>query len=123
MARQYTGTLGKVASCQVAVTLQLATGQEVVGLRREDPYRIDGLGDGTELTAYTAVITTGMSARILDAPGVEGLHGKGVYYGAAMTEAARCRDKDIVVVGGANSAGQGALFFSRYARKVTMLVM
>jgi len=101
---------------------ELLTGQEVVGLRREGPYRIIKLGDGTELTAYTAVITTGMSARTLDAPGVEGLHGKGVYYGAAMTEAARCRDKDIIVVGGANSAGQGALFFSRYARKVTMLV-
>jgi thioredoxin reductase (NADPH) len=101
---------------------ELLTGQEVVGLRREDPYRIIKLGDGTELTAYTAVITTGMSARTLDAPGVEGLHGKGVYYGAAMTEAARCRDKDIIVVGGANSAGQGALFFSRYAKKVTMLV-
>jgi thioredoxin reductase (NADPH) len=101
---------------------ELLTGQEVVGLRREGPYRIIKLGDGTELTAYTAVITTGMSARTLDAPGVEGLHGKGVYYGAAMTEAARCRDKDIIVVGGANSAGQGALFFSRYAKKVTMLV-
>jgi thioredoxin reductase (NADPH) len=101
---------------------ELLTGQEVVGLRREDPYRMVMLGDGTELSAYTIVITTGMSARILDAPGVEALHGKGVYYGAAMTEAARCRDKDIIVVGGANSAGQGALFFSRYAKKVTMLV-
>jgi thioredoxin reductase (NADPH) len=101
---------------------ELLTGQEVVGLRREDPYRFVKLGDGTELTAYTVVITTGMSARTLDAPGVEGLHGKGVYYGAAMTEAARCRDKEIIVVGGANSAGQGALFFSRYAKKVTMLV-
>jgi thioredoxin reductase (NADPH) len=101
---------------------ELLTGQEVVALRREDPYRIVVLGDGTELTAYTAVITTGMSARVLDAPGVEPLQGKGVYYGAAMTEAARCRDKDVIVVGGANSAGQGALFFSRYASKVTMLV-
>jgi thioredoxin reductase (NADPH) len=63
-----------------------------------------------------------MSARTLAVPGIEALQGVGVYYGAAMTEAARYRDKDVCVVGGANSAGQGALFFSRYARKVTMLV-
>ena len=101
---------------------ELLTGQEVVSLRREDPYRIVKLGDGSELSAYTVVITTGMSARTLDAPGVAPLHGLGVYYGAAMTEAARCRGKDIVVVGGANSAGQGALFFSRYANRVIMLI-
>jgi thioredoxin reductase (NADPH) len=101
---------------------ELLTGQEVVSLRREDPYRIVVLADGTELTGYCVVITTGMSARALEAPGVEALHGVGVYYGAAMTEAARCRGKDVCVVGGANSAGQGALFFSRYARRVTMLI-
>jgi thioredoxin reductase (NADPH) len=101
---------------------ELLTGQEVVGLRREDPYRIVKLGDGSELTAYTVVITTGMSARTLDAPGVAALNGRGVYYGAAMTEAARCRDREIVIVGGANSAGQGALFFSRYASRITMLI-
>ena len=101
---------------------ELLTGQEVVGLRREDPYRIVVLGDGTELSAYTVVITTGMSARTLEAPGVEQLNGRGVYYGAAMTEAARVRDREITVVGGANSAGQGALFFSRYAKRVTMLI-
>jgi thioredoxin reductase (NADPH) len=55
-------------------------------------------------------------------PGVEPLAGIGVYYGAAMTEAAIYRDRDVCIVGGANSAGQGALFFSRYARRVTMLV-
>jgi thioredoxin reductase (NADPH) len=80
------------------------------------------LADGTELSAYTVVITTGMSARTLDAPGMDALQGVGVYYGAAMTEAARYRDKDVCVVGGANSAGQGALFFSRTARSVTMIV-
>jgi thioredoxin reductase (NADPH) len=101
---------------------ELLTGQEVVALRREDPYRVVVLADGSELTAYCVVITTGMSARTLEAPGIEALHGIGVYYGAAMTEAARCRGKDVCVVGGANSAGQGALFFSRYARKVTMLI-
>ncbi|MBA2707882.1 MAG: FAD-dependent oxidoreductase [Gemmatimonadaceae bacterium] len=101
---------------------ELLTGQEVISLRREDPYRIVVLADGTELTAYSVVITTGMSARMLEAPGLEPLQGVGVYYGAAMSEAARCRDKDVCVVGGANSAGQGALFFSRYARRVTMLI-
>lgn len=101
---------------------ELLTGQEVVGLRREDPYRVAVLADGTELTGYCVVITTGMSARTLDVPGLAAFQGVGVYYGAAMTEATRCRDSQIVVVGGANSAGQGALFFSRYARKVTMLI-
>ncbi len=101
---------------------ELLTGQEVVSLRREDPYRVVVLADGTELTAYAVVITTGMSARTLDVPGLLALQGVGVYYGAAMTEAMRCRDKDVCVVGGANSAAQGALFFSRYARTVTMLI-
>lgn len=63
-----------------------------------------------------------MSARTLTVPGLEPLQGVGVYYGAAMTEAARYRGRDICIVGGANSAGQGALFFSRYARQVTMIV-
>jgi len=101
---------------------ELLSGQEVVGLRREDPYRVVVLADGTELTAYCVVIATGMSARVLEIPGAAPLHGNGVYYGAAMTEAARYRAKDVCVVGGANSAGQGALFFSRYAHRVTMLV-
>ncbi len=101
---------------------ELLTGQEVVSLRREDPYRVVVLADGTELNAYCVVITTGMTTRMLDVPGLEPLHGVGVYYGAAMTEAARYRDEDVCVVGGANSAGQGALFFSRYARRVTMLI-
>lgn len=101
---------------------ELLTGQSVVGLRRDDPYRIVMLSDGTEVSTYTVVITTGMSAKTLDVPGIERLQGVGVYYGAAMTEAARYRDRDICIVGGANSAGQGALFFSRYVRKVTMLI-
>ncbi len=101
---------------------ELLVGQPVVALRREDPYRVVVLADGTELTTYTVIITTGMSARMLNTPGLDALQGVGVYYGAAMTEAARYRDRDICVVGGANSAGQGALFFSRYVRKVTMLI-
>jgi thioredoxin reductase (NADPH) len=101
---------------------ELLSGHRVVGLRREDPYRVVELADGTELRAFCVVIATGMSARQLAIPGAEPLHGIGVYYGAAMTEAARYRAKDVCVVGGANSAGQGALFLSRYARQVTVLV-
>jgi len=93
-----------------------------VALRREDPYRIVVLADGTELTAYCVVITTGMSARTIDVPGLAPFLGTGVYYGAAMSEAARYRARDVCVVGGANSAGQGAMFFSRYARRVHLIV-
>jgi thioredoxin reductase (NADPH) len=102
--------------------VEILTAQEAVGLRREDPYRIVKLADGSEVSAYAVVIATGMSVRKLDVPGVDPLIGIGVYYGAAMTEAATYRKQDVCIVGGANSAGQGALFFSRYARKVTMLV-
>lgn len=101
---------------------EILTAQEAVGLRVEHPYRIVQLGDGSEVSAYTVVIATGMTVRMLDAPGLEPLFGAGVYYGAAMTEAATYRGQHVCIVGGANSAGQGALFFSRYASKVTMLV-
>jgi len=101
---------------------ELLTAAEAVGLRREDPYRYVKLSDGTEIAAYAVVITTGMAVRELEVPGIEPLLGRGVYYGAAMTEAATHRAQDVCVVGGANSAGQGALFFSRYARRVTMLI-
>lgn len=102
--------------------VEILTAQEVVGLRRNDPYRIVRLSDGSEVSAKAVVIATGMSVRMLDVPGIEPLLGAGVYYGAALSEAAAYRDADVCVVGGANSAGQGALFFARYARKVTMLV-
>ncbi len=80
------------------------------------------LGDGSHLTCEALVVATGVSYRRLDAPGVERLTGAGVYYGAAMTEGATCAGTDVFVVGGANSAGQAALYFSRFARSVTMLV-
>jgi thioredoxin reductase (NADPH) len=101
---------------------ELLCTQPVVAIRREDPYRIVRLADGTEVSGYAIVLAQGVAVRTLDVPGLEELSGRGVYYGAAMTEAAACRGKDVIVVGGANSAGQGALFFSRYARSVTMLV-
>jgi thioredoxin reductase (NADPH) len=101
---------------------EILAAQEVVGIRREDPYRIVVLADGSELSCYTVLFTAGMEVRRLEAPGVAELQGAGVYYGAALTEAATYRGKDVYVVGGANSAGQGAIFFARYARQVTLLV-
>jgi thioredoxin reductase (NADPH) len=101
---------------------EILTAQEVVGLRRDDPYRVVQLADGTEVRCYAILLATGMAVRTLDAPGIERLLGAGVYYGAATTEAAAYRDRDVCIVGGANSAGQGAVFFARTARRVTILV-
>ncbi len=101
---------------------ELLVPQEVTGVRLEDPYRVVTLADGTELSCYALLLATGVSVRRLEVPGIEGLTGAGVYYGAALTEAAHYRGQQVFVVGGANSAGQGAMFFSRYAAKVTMLV-
>jgi thioredoxin reductase (NADPH) len=101
---------------------EMMVGQPIKALRREDPYRIVTLSNGTEVSCHALVLATGMEVRELPAAGVTQLIGSGIYYGAAMSEAALFRDQDVAVVGGANSAGQGALFFARYARKVTMLV-
>jgi thioredoxin reductase (NADPH) len=68
------------------------------------------------------LLATGVSYRKLDVPGAERLQGSGIYYGSAMTEAASCRDEDVYIIGGANSAGQAAMYFSKYARRVVMLV-
>ena len=102
--------------------VEMLTPQEVISIQVDDPYRSVELTDGTKLSAHALVIAPGMSVRRLDVPGAEKLAGVGVYYGAALAEAANYRDQHVVVVGGANSAGQGAMFFARYARNVTMLV-
>ncbi|MFN7992125.1 MAG: FAD-dependent oxidoreductase [Bryobacteraceae bacterium] len=96
--------------------------QEAVGVTVKDSYRILRLSDGCELTAEALLIATGVQWRKLHVPGMDRLSGAGVYYGAGATEALSCRDSDVYIVGGANSAGQAALNFSRYARSVTMLV-
>ncbi len=101
---------------------EILTPQEAVSIRRNDPYRVVTLADGSELSSYAVLVAPGMEVRRLDAPGVDELAGVGVYYGAALTEGARYRGQHVFVVGGANSAGQGAIFFSRYASQVTMLV-
>lgn len=95
---------------------------EAVKIRREDPYRFVLLSDGTEVSGHAVLIATGVSVRRLEAPGIDALTGAGVYYGAALTEAAYYKGQDVFVVGGANSAGQGAVFLSMYANKVTMIV-
>ena len=101
---------------------ELLTAQRVTKVRREDPYRVVELADGSAISAYAVLLATGTAVKRLDAPGIDRLTGAGVYYGAATTEMATYRDRDICIVGGANSAGQGAVFFSRTARQVTMLV-
>jgi thioredoxin reductase (NADPH) len=101
---------------------EILTTQEVTQIRVDDPYRFVTLEDGTELSCKAVIIATGVSLRTLDVPGIAEISDAGVYYGAALTEAAHYKDKHMFVVGGANSAGQGAMFFSRYASKVTMLV-
>ena len=96
--------------------------QEVVSIKVNQPYKTLKLANGNEVSSYAVVFTAGVSVRMLEKEGVEKFVGAGVYYGAAMTEAALYKDKDICILGGANSAGQGALFFSRYAKTVTMIV-
>ena len=101
---------------------EILTTQEVTQVRVSDQYRFVTLADGTELSCHAIIIATGVSLRTLDVPGAEAVTGAGVYYGAAFTEAAYYKGDHMFVVGGANSAGQGAMFFSRYASKVTILV-
>ncbi len=102
--------------------VEILSPQEAAGIRVEDPYRYVALADGSELSCHALLIATGVQYRTLDAPGMDRLSGAGVYYGAAMTEALSCTGDDVYIVGGANSAGQAAMFFARYARQVVILV-
>jgi thioredoxin reductase (NADPH) len=101
---------------------ELLTVQDVVGLRAEGAGRFVELSDGGTLSANCVLVASGVSYRQLDAPGFADLTGAGVYYGAAMTEARSCAEQHVVVIGGANSAGQAAVYFAGYAARVTMLV-
>ena len=96
--------------------------QKATGIRIDNNYNIVQLADGREVSCHACLIAVGVYYRRLTTPGVERLTGAGVYYGAAMTEAQACKDENIFIVGGANSAGQAAMYFSKYAKKVTMLV-
>jgi thioredoxin reductase (NADPH) len=95
---------------------------EATAVRLDGPYRFIKLADGAELSCHALLVATGVQWRKLDAPGVERLTGAGIYYGAAMTEAISTKDEDVFIVGGANSAGQAAMYFSKYARRVVILV-
>jgi len=101
---------------------ELVTVREAVALRVEGSGRIVELTGGGILSANTVLVASGVSYRQLNAPGFAELTGAGVYYGAAITEARACSEQHVVVIGGANSAGQAAVFFSSYAGRVTMLV-
>jgi len=96
--------------------------QEVNGVRIEGSTRVLTLADGSEIGCRALIIATGIAFRKLDVPGLDRLNGAGVYYYAPMSEAFSYRGGDIYIVGGANSAGQGAMYFSKFARQVTMLV-
>jgi thioredoxin reductase (NADPH) len=101
---------------------ELLTVQDVVGLRVEGSGRFVELSGGGTLSANCVLVASGVAYRQLDTPGFAELTGAGIYYGAALTEARACGDQHVVVIGGANSAGQAAVYFAKYARQVTMLV-
>ena len=96
--------------------------QRATGLRIEGQYRFVKLADGHEVSSHVVLLAPGVQYRRLTIPGADRLTGCGIYYGAALVEAASCKDEEVYVVGGANSAGQAALHFSKVARGVTMLV-
>ena len=101
---------------------EVLTARDVVGLEARGSARVVQFGDGTEIAAHSVVLAMGVSYRALNAPGVAELTGRGVFYGSASTEAPTCRGLDVYIVGGANSAGQAAVFFSKHAKTVTLLV-
>jgi thioredoxin reductase (NADPH) len=96
--------------------------QEVVGARVEGPYRIIKFSDGSEISCHALMIATGVQWRRLEVPGIDRLQGAGIYYGGGATEALACKGEIVYVVGGANSAGQAAMNFAKYAERVIILV-
>ncbi len=96
--------------------------QSVKGIIEKDGYKKIQLEDGSEINARAVIITTGVNYRKLDTKGMDNFSGAGIYYGAAVTEAASCRDKDVYVVGGGNSAGQAAMYLSKFAKNVTIII-
>jgi thioredoxin reductase (NADPH) len=101
---------------------ELLTTREVTGLEVNGPARTVRFSDGSAIDAKSVILAMGVSYRQLSAPGCTEMTGAGVYYGAALTEAEGCQDQDVYVVGGANSAGQAAVYLARFAKSVTMLV-
>ncbi len=101
---------------------EILTARDVVGLEVNGSGRTVRFADGGQIDAHTVILATGVSYQQLAAPGLEPLTGRGVFYGSALTEASGCAGQDIYIVGGANSAGQAAVYFARHARSVVMLV-
>jgi thioredoxin reductase (NADPH) len=101
---------------------ELITTRDVVGLEASGSARTVRLADGATIDAHTVILAMGVSYRQLVAPGVDELTGRGVFYGSALTEAANCANQDVYIIGGANSAGQAAVYLARGARTVTLLV-
>jgi thioredoxin reductase (NADPH) len=101
---------------------ELLTTRDVVALDVNGSARAVRFTDGSTIAAHTVILATGVSYRQLGAPGLDELTGRGVYYGSTLTEAAACQGEDIYIVGGANSAGQAAVYLARYAKSVTILV-
>jgi len=101
---------------------EMITVQEAGALEARGSARVVRLNGGVELSSHSVLIATGVSYRRFDAPGFEEFVGRGVYYGAGVAEAQRMRDQDVYIIGGANSAGQAAVYFSRFARSVTLVV-
>ncbi|HTW68024.1 MAG TPA: FAD-dependent oxidoreductase [Bryobacteraceae bacterium] len=102
--------------------VEIISPQEATALRVDGPYRYLRLNDGTELSCHAMLLATGVQWRKLDVPGIDRLQGAGVYYGGTTTEVASCKDEDVYIIGGANSAGQAAMSAAQYARRVVMLV-
>ena len=102
--------------------VEIVSPQEASSIRVSDPYRFVHLSDGAELSCHALILAMGVQWRKLGIPGEERLQGAGVYYGASSSEGISCRDEDVYLVGGANSAGQAAMFFAKFARRVVMLV-
>jgi len=94
----------------------------VVSIKEVDNYKIITLNDGMEINCRAIIITTGVDYRKLEKKGIESLTGAGVYYGAAITEASACKDKNVYIVGGGNSAGQSAVYLSKFANKVHIVI-
>ena len=102
--------------------VEILSPQEAVGVRTEGSYRMIKMGDGNEISCHALMIATGVQWRRLEAPGMDRLQGAGVYYGGGATEAMSCKGEIIYVVGGANSAGQAAMNFAKYADRVVIVV-
>ncbi|MDQ1199994.1 FAD-dependent oxidoreductase [Rhodococcus sp. SORGH_AS_0303] len=101
---------------------ELVTTREVAGVEVDGPARVVRLTDGSAIAAHSIILATGVSYRRHPAPGVDEFAGRGVFYGSAVTEAVGCTDQDVYIVGGANSAGQAAMYLSKWARSVTIVV-